>query len=178
MDIKNSVAVVTGGASGLGEACVRNLLAKGGKVSILDLARERGEKVASELGDAALFCLTDITKEEDVQTAINKTVEAFGAIDMAVNCAGVGIPAKVVVGVAYVEDFIGYQGFGGHAWTQAYVAGKWVGLDAAFKSAGLGGFDAGHIAMAVGNGEPGDFFNMATALGNFTIEKIVVKGAN
>ena len=96
MDIKNSVAVITGGASGLGEACVRNVLAKGGKVSILDFARERGEKVASELGDAALFCLTDITKEEDVQTAMNKTVEAFGAIDIAVNCAGVGTPAKVL----------------------------------------------------------------------------------
>lgn len=96
MEIKDSVAVVTGGASGLGEACVRSLLEKGGKVSILDFAEERGPKVASELGDAALFCLTDITKEEDVQAAINKTVEAFGAVHIAVNCAGVGIPAKVL----------------------------------------------------------------------------------
>lgn len=96
MEIKDSVAVVTGGASGLGEACVRSLLEKGGKVSILDFAEERGQKVASELGDAALFCLTDITKEEDVQAAINKTVEAFGAVHIAVNCAGVGIPAKVL----------------------------------------------------------------------------------
>ncbi|MBL7224741.1 MAG: SDR family NAD(P)-dependent oxidoreductase [Desulfobacteraceae bacterium] len=96
MEIKDSVAVVTGGASGLGEACVRALLGKGGKVSILDFAEERGQKVASELGDAALFCLTDITKEEDVQAAIDKTVEAFGAIHVAVNCAGVGIPAKVL----------------------------------------------------------------------------------
>jgi len=96
MEIKDSVAVVTGGASGLGEACVRALLGEGGKVSILDFAEERGKKVASELGDAALFCLTDITKEEEVQTAIDKTVEAFGAIHIAVNCAGVGIPAKVL----------------------------------------------------------------------------------
>ena len=96
MEIKDSVAVVTGGASGLGEACIRALLEKGGKVSILDFAEERGQKVASELGDAALFCLTDITKEEDVQAAIDKTVEAFGAIHIAVNCAGVGIPAKVL----------------------------------------------------------------------------------
>ena len=96
MEIKDSVAIVTGGASGLGEACVRTLLEKGGKVSILDFAEERGQKVASELGDAALFCLTDITKEEDVQAAINKTVEAFGAVHIAVNCAGVGIPAKVL----------------------------------------------------------------------------------
>ena len=48
------------------------------------------------MGDAALFCLTDITKEEDVQAALDKTVEAFGAIHVAVNCAGVGIPAKVL----------------------------------------------------------------------------------
>jgi len=96
MEIKDSVAVVTGGASGLGEACIRNFLSKGGKVSILDFAEERGQKVASELGDAALFCLTDITKEEDVQAALDKTVEAFGAIHVAVNCAGVGIPAKVL----------------------------------------------------------------------------------
>ena len=96
MEIKDSVAIVTGGASGLGEACVRGLLGEGGKVSILDFAEERGQKVASELGDAALFCLTDITKEEDVQSAIDKTVEAFGAIHIAVNCAGVGIPAKVL----------------------------------------------------------------------------------
>ncbi|MBW2617158.1 MAG: 3-hydroxyacyl-CoA dehydrogenase [Deltaproteobacteria bacterium] len=96
MEIRDSVAIVTGGASGLGEACVRALLGEGGKVSILDFAEERGHKVASELGDAALFCLTDITKEEDVQAAIDKTVEAFGAIHIAVNCAGVGIPAKVL----------------------------------------------------------------------------------
>lgn len=96
MEIKDSVAIVTGGASGLGEACVRAFLGKGGKVSILDFAEERGQKVASELGDTALFCLTDITKEEDVQAAIDKTVEAFGAIHIAVNCAGVGIPAKVL----------------------------------------------------------------------------------
>ena len=96
MKIKDSVAVVTGGASGLGEACVRNFLSKGGKVSILDFAGERGQKVVSELGDAALFCLTDISKEEDVQAAMDKTVEAFGAIHIAVNCAGVGIPAKVL----------------------------------------------------------------------------------
>jgi len=96
MEIKDSVSIITGGASGLGEACVRALLGAGGKVSILDFAEERGQKVASELGDAALFCLTDITKEEDVQAAIDKTVEAFGAVHIAVNCAGVGIPAKVL----------------------------------------------------------------------------------
>lgn len=96
MEVKDSVAVVTGGASGLGEACTRSFISKGGKVSILDFAEERGRKIASELGEAALFCLTDITREEDVQAALDKTVQAFGAIHVAVNCAGVGIPAKVL----------------------------------------------------------------------------------
>jgi len=96
MQIKNSVVLVTGGASGLGEACVRNFIARGGKVSILDFAEDRGQKIARELGRDALFCMTDITKEADVQAAVNQTVETFGAIHIAVNCAGVGIPAKVL----------------------------------------------------------------------------------
>ncbi len=106
------------------------------------------------------------------------------AVLTAALCRAVGIPAQVAVGVAYVKDFGGIEGFGGHAWTQAYVGGdergqggKWIGLDAAFKSSGRGGYDAGHIALAVGNGDPADFFNMATALGQFTIEKIEVRRA-
>lgn len=97
------------------------------------------------------------------------------AVLTAAMCRAVGIPAQVVVGVAYVEDFAGFQGFGGHAWVQAYVGGKWVGLDASFKAAGRGGYDAGHIALAAGNGEPVDFFNLASTLGRFKITKVTVK---
>jgi hypothetical protein len=97
------------------------------------------------------------------------------AVLTAAMCRAVGIPAQVVVGIAYVEDFAGLQGFGGHAWTQAYVGGKWVGLDAAFKGTGRGGYDAGHIALAAGGGEPADFLNMASTLGQFKIEKVTVK---
>ena len=97
------------------------------------------------------------------------------AVLTAALCRAVGIPAEVVVGVAYVEDFGGIEGFGEHAWTRAYVGGKWVGLDSAFKSSGRGGYDAGHIALAIGNGEPADFFNLATTLGRFDIFKVVVK---
>jgi hypothetical protein len=106
------------------------------------------------------------------------------AVLTAALCRAVGIPAQVCVGVAYVDDFGGIQGFGGHAWAQAYVGadeqgrgGKWVGLDTAFKSSGRGGYDAGHIALAVGNGDPGDFFNMATTLGQFKVEKMEVQRA-
>ncbi len=96
------------------------------------------------------------------------------AVLTAAMCRAVGIPAQVVVGVAYVDDFAGLQGFGGHAWTQAYVGGKWVGLDAAFKGTGRGGYDAGHIALASGGGEPADFLNMASILGQFKIEKVTI----
>jgi len=68
------------------------------------------------------------------------------AVLTAALCRAVGIPAQVVVGVAYVKEFGGLQGFGGHAWAQAYIGadeqgqgGKWIGLDAAFKSSGRGG---------------------------------------
>jgi len=96
MQIQDSVAVITGGASGLGEACARNFAARGGKVAILDLAQNRGQMIASELGGGILFCLADITQEAHVQAAIDKTIQTFGAIHIAVNCAGVGIPAKVL----------------------------------------------------------------------------------
>lgn len=97
------------------------------------------------------------------------------AVLCAAMCRAAGIPAKVTVGVAYVNDFEGKTGFGGHAWTEAYIGGKWVGLDSAFKAGALGKFDAGHIALASGNGEPANFFNMATTLGKFRIEKVTVE---
>ena len=67
------------------------------------------------------------------------------------------------------------SGFGGHAWNQAYIGGKWIGLDAAFRGAGRGGYDAGHIALAAGNGDPGDFFSLVTTMGQFEFEKVEVK---
>jgi hypothetical protein len=94
------------------------------------------------------------------------------AVLTAAMCRDVGIPAQVVSGVAYVKDFAGFEGFGGHAWTQAYVGDKWVGLDATFKSAGRGGYDAGHIALAVGNGDPEGFFELVNSMGQFKIDKV------
>ena len=97
------------------------------------------------------------------------------AVLTAALCRAAGIPAQVVVGIAYVKGYSGLEGFGGHAWVQAYVGDRWVGLDAAFKSSGRGGYDPGHIALAVGNGEPADFFNIATTLGQFKIEKLTIQ---
>jgi NAD(P)-dependent dehydrogenase (short-subunit alcohol dehydrogenase family) len=96
MNVKNSVVVVTGGASGLGEACVRNLLSGGAKIAIFDFAADRGEKIAAELGKDVIFVQTDVADEAGVQGAINKTMKAFGAINIAINCAGGAVPMKVL----------------------------------------------------------------------------------
>lgn len=96
MEIKGCAAVVTGGASGLGEAGVRQLVQDGARVAILDMDEDRGNRLAGELGKSAIFCKTDVTDEKSVQAAINKAMDAFGAIHIAVNCAGIATPAKVI----------------------------------------------------------------------------------
>ena len=96
MEIKGCTAVVTGGASGLGEASVRLLVKEGGKVAILDLDEERGRRIASELQGSAIFCKTDVTSESSVEEAVAQTLKAFGAVHIALNCAGVIGAAKVL----------------------------------------------------------------------------------
>ncbi len=90
-------------------------------------------------------------------------------------CRAVGIPAQVVTGLAYVSQWSTFRnGFGGHAWVQVYLGDKWVGLDAAFRGTGRGGYDAGHITLAVGNGNPEDFLNLVNTMGQFKIDKVTV----
>jgi len=97
------------------------------------------------------------------------------AVLTAALCRAVGIPAQVVMGIAYVGNFPGYHNsFGGHAWVQAYLGGRWIGLDASFKHSKSGGFGAGHIALAVGNGDPQDFFGLVTVIGRFRIDRLKV----
>ena len=97
MNINETVAVVTGGASGLGEATVRNLVAHGGKAMILDLNTERGEALVAELGpDKVRFAKTDVSTEEQVKQALAEATEAFGTIHICVNCAGIAIGTKTV----------------------------------------------------------------------------------
>jgi 3-hydroxyacyl-CoA dehydrogenase/3-hydroxy-2-methylbutyryl-CoA dehydrogenase len=95
MDIKNSVSLVTGGASGLGEAAVRSLVDKGGKVTILDLNEERGQQIAEELGDAVLFMPLNVVQTEAADEVAKKTKEAFGSITTVINCAGLGGSMKI-----------------------------------------------------------------------------------
>jgi len=96
LEIKNAVAVISGGASGLGEATCRLLLEKGAKIAILDLNAARGESIASELGDSVIFCKTDVTNTDDVKKAIEKTVGIFGTVHIAISCAGVIYASKIL----------------------------------------------------------------------------------
>jgi 3-hydroxyacyl-CoA dehydrogenase/3-hydroxy-2-methylbutyryl-CoA dehydrogenase len=95
MQIKDKVAIVTGGASGLGEATVKNIVAQGGKAVILDMNESGSAELVKELGDSAIFFKTDVSSEEDVQKAVNGAIERFGSIDFVINCAGFGIGKKV-----------------------------------------------------------------------------------
>ncbi len=95
MEIRNSVALVTGGASGLGEATVRRLASAGAKVVIVDLNEERGTALADELGEGVRFVKADVSSADDVTAAVDAAKE-LGDLRIAVSCAGIGPPAKVV----------------------------------------------------------------------------------
>jgi NAD(P)-dependent dehydrogenase (short-subunit alcohol dehydrogenase family) len=94
MKIENLAAVVTGGASGLGEATARALAAKGAKVAIFDMNGERGEEVAREIG--GVFCEVNVTSDESVDAGFAKARAAHGQERILVNCAGIATGMKVV----------------------------------------------------------------------------------
>lgn len=96
MDISKVVAVITGGASGLGQATAEAIVAKGGKVMILDRDAQKAAETAASLGDQAAWVEADVTSEESVKAAIAATKDKFGAIHVCVNCAGVGSAMKTV----------------------------------------------------------------------------------
>lgn len=94
-------AIVTGGASGLGEATARALRARGAPVAILDLQTESGEKVAADTG--ALFVETDVTSDASVQAALERAAGAHGVARIVVNCAGIA-PAMKTAGSKGAHD--------------------------------------------------------------------------
>ena len=94
MDVNGVAAVVTGAASGLGEATARELAGRGAKVAVLDRDAERGSKVAAEIG--GIFCDVDVTSDEKVAAAFAQAREAHGQERVLVNCAGVANAAKTV----------------------------------------------------------------------------------
>ena len=89
MDFALAKAVVSGGASGLGLATARQVIAAGGQATLLDMNAEQGAASAADLGERALFVMTDVSVETQVQEAVSKAAEFMGGITLAVNCAGI-----------------------------------------------------------------------------------------
>jgi NAD(P)-dependent dehydrogenase (short-subunit alcohol dehydrogenase family) len=95
MEIKGCVALVTGGASGLGNATARMLTEAGASVVIVDLPSSEGEKAAVALGPSARFAPADVADEAQVQAAV-QTASDLGPLRIVVNCAGIATPGKVI----------------------------------------------------------------------------------
>lgn len=94
MDLNAKVAVVTGGASGLGRATTEEMLSRGASVMIFDLNAEQGAAVAEELGENCAFAEVNVADEASVQAGIQKALDQFGALHVCVNCAGIGSAMK------------------------------------------------------------------------------------
>jgi len=99
-------AIVTGGASGLGEACARALAARGAPVALFDLQRARGEAVAAEIG--ARFIETDVTRDDSVASALAEAAKAHGTARIVINCAGIA-PAMKTAGSKGAHDMAVFE---------------------------------------------------------------------
>ena len=95
MNIEGKVAVITGGASGLGRATAEKIIAKGGKVALLDLNKDLADQTAAELVEAKAYQV-NVTDDDSVQTAIEIVKNDFGSIHINVNCAGIGASVRTV----------------------------------------------------------------------------------
>ena len=89
-------AIVTGGASGLGEATVRKILESGGNVSILDTQEDKAKILCKEFGESCTFFNTDVTNEQNINEALMSSISKYKFINLLVNCAGIGIASKVI----------------------------------------------------------------------------------
>src|SRR5512134_3825381 len=94
-DFSGKVAVVTGGASGIGEAVARAIAARGGQVVVADIDEADSERVTTAIGDAggsAQAIRTDVTDAASVEAMVKFAVDAYGGLDVAINNAGIGGP--------------------------------------------------------------------------------------
>ncbi|MDX1504151.1 MAG: 3-hydroxyacyl-CoA dehydrogenase [Spongiibacter sp.] len=96
MEIRNKVAVITGGASGMGRQIAELLVAQGAKVAIFDLNDAAGTALEASLGESLMFAKVDVTDEASVQAGVDKTIARFSAIHICVNCAGIATGSKTV----------------------------------------------------------------------------------
>jgi NAD(P)-dependent dehydrogenase (short-subunit alcohol dehydrogenase family) len=107
MNLNGTAAIVSGGASGLGEATARVLSAAGVTVLIADLSQDGGERVASEIG--GLFARTDVSDEASVQAAVDAAAAVGPPLRTAVSCAGIGWAARTVARDGTPHDLASYQ---------------------------------------------------------------------
>ena len=107
MKIEGKVAIVTGGASGLGRATAEALVKAGAKVAIWDMNEELGNQVAQELGENAYFTKINITDEAAVEAAVQEVLDRFGAVHILANIAGIARPRLVISkdGPTSLKDF-------------------------------------------------------------------------
>ncbi|MGH9721954.1 MAG: 3-hydroxyacyl-CoA dehydrogenase [Bryobacteraceae bacterium] len=96
MNISGKVALVTGGASGLGAASVRMIAEAGGRVVILDINESAGQALAGVIGASARFARADVADPDQVQAAVRTAVDSFGALHIAVNCAGLADSQRII----------------------------------------------------------------------------------
>lgn len=105
--LKNSTALVSGGASGLGLATAQHIVGNGGRVALLDINEERGAQAQKSLGKNAFFVRTDINDESAVDSAVTQAVDRLGRLDLVVNCAGIAPSRRVLArdGLMATADF-------------------------------------------------------------------------
>jgi NAD(P)-dependent dehydrogenase (short-subunit alcohol dehydrogenase family) len=96
MQLQGQSFIISGGASGLGAACARRFSANGARVLLADVNATAGEQLAAEIGLNARFVRTDVTDEASVKAAVAAGLDAFGALQGAINCAGIGVAARTI----------------------------------------------------------------------------------
>lgn len=115
--LENKVAIITGGAQGMGESHARLFIEEGAKVAITDIDVEKGQALAKELGESAIFIKQDVSSEDDWKKVIQETESAFGPINVLVNNAGVSTVLstehssledyKRILGINQISVFLG-----------------------------------------------------------------------
>jgi NAD(P)-dependent dehydrogenase (short-subunit alcohol dehydrogenase family) len=148
MDIADKVALVTGGGSGIGEACARALASAGARVMVSDISLEAAQRVAAEIGSSAAACAADVAQDVQCDAMVAFALEQFGRLDIAVNNAGVGNKDR-----SHVADLS----------TAAWRKVLDVNLDGVFFS-----MRAEIRAMREGGG--GSIVNIASVMGSVAVE--------
>ena len=144
--MNGKVAIVTGGASGIGEAIARMYVKEGARVAISDIQDEDGERIAGEMGDACLYAHADVSRSKDMENLVRKTVDRFGRLDVMVNNAGVLFQGFAITDHPEEEFDKTYA---------VNLKGVWLGMKYATpaieKSGGGSIISIGSIAALMGN---------------------------